>query len=148
MANEGTTDPAAVAFDGVNSGLAKNMNRIIIDTAGRLHTSFNLMQELGKINRIIKKITDEISVLITIDANTGQNGIAQVKEFGKYIPIDGVILTKMDGTARGGIAVSIMVELNLPIYFIGVGEQIDDLIPFDCHSYLKGLVGIDEEESV
>jgi fused signal recognition particle receptor len=147
VANEGTTDPAAVAFDGVNSGVAKNMDRIIVDTAGRLHTSLNLMQELGKINRVINKITDDISVLITIDANTGQNGITQVKEFGKYIPIDGVILTKMDGTARGGIAVPIMTELNLPIYFMGVGEQVDDLIPFDCQSYLKGLVGIEEEAS-
>ena len=145
VANEGTTDPAAVAFDGVNSGIAKNMNRIIVDTAGRLHTSPNLMKELEKINRVIKKITDDISVLITIDANTGQNGITQVKEFGKYIPIDGVILTKMDGTARGGIAVPIMAELNLPIYFMGVGEQVDDLIPFDRDSYLKGLIGIGEE---
>ena len=147
VANEGTADPAAVAYDGVNSGLAKNMDRIIVDTAGRLHTSPNLMQELEKINRVIKKITDDISVLITIDANTGQNGITQVKEFGKYIPIDGVILTKMDGTARGGIAVPIMTELNLPIYFMGVGEQVDDLIPFDRESYLKGLIGIEEEAS-
>ena len=145
VANEGTTDPAAVTFDGVKSGIAKNMNRIIVDTAGRLHTSSNLMKELEKINRVIKKITDDISVLITIDANTGQNGISQVKEFGKYIPIDGVILTKMDGTARGGIAVPIMTELNLPIYFLGVGEQVDDLIPFDRDSYLKGLIGIGEE---
>ena len=145
VANEGTADPAAVAYDGVHSGLAKNMDRIIVDTAGRLHTSPNLMQELEKINRVIKKITDDISVLITIDANTGQNGITQVKEFGKYIPIDGVILTKMDGTARGGIAVPIMTELNLPIYFMGVGEQVDDLIPFDRDSYLKGLIGIGEE---
>ena len=147
VANEGTADPAAVAYDGVNSGLAKNIDRIIVDTAGRLHTSPNLMQELGKINRVIKKITDDISVLITIDANTGQNGITQVKEFGKYIPIDGVILTKMDGTARGGIAAPIMIELNLPIYFMGVGEQVDDLIPFDRQSYLKGLIGIEEEAS-
>jgi len=147
VANEGTADPAAVAFDGVTSGVSKNMDRIIVDTAGRLHTSPNLMQELKKINSVIKKITDDISVLITIDANTGQNGITQVKEFGKYISIDGVILTKMDGTARGGIAVSIMMELDLPIYFMGVGEQVDDLIPFDCQSYLKGLVGIEEEAS-
>ncbi|MBC8311096.1 MAG: signal recognition particle-docking protein FtsY [Candidatus Marinimicrobia bacterium] len=148
VANEGTADPAAVAYDGVNSGMAKNMDRIIVDTAGRLHTSPNLMQELEKINRVIKKITPEISVLITIDANTGQNGITQVKEFSKYIPIDGVVLTKMDGTARGGIAIPIMTELNLPIYFMGVGEQVDDLIPFDRDSYLKGLIGITEEAKV
>ena len=145
VANEGTADPAAVSYDGVSSGFAKNMDRIIVDTAGRLHTSLNLMKELEKINRVVKKITDDVSVLITIDANTGQNAITQIKEFGKYIPIDGVILTKMDGTARGGIAVPIMTELNLPIYFMGVGEHVDDLIPFNCQSYLRGLIGIEEE---
>jgi fused signal recognition particle receptor len=145
VANEGTSDPAAIAYDGVNSGLTKDMDRVIVDTAGRLHTSPNLMQELEKINRVINKLTDEISVLITIDANTGQNGISQVKEFSKYIPIDGIILTKMDGTARGGIAVPIMLELNLPIYYMGVGEQVDDLIPFQYENYLKGLIGIEEE---
>jgi len=145
VANEGTADPAAVSYDGVSSGFAKNMDRIIVDTAGRLHTSLNLMKELEKINRVVKKITDDVSVLITIDANTGQNAITQIKEFGKYIPIDGVILTKMDGTARGGIAVPIMTELNLPIYFMGVGEQVDDLIPFNRQSYLRGLIGIEEE---
>jgi fused signal recognition particle receptor len=145
VANEGTADPAAVSYDGVSSGFAKNMDRIIVDTAGRLHTSLNLMKELEKINRVVKKITDDVSVLITIDANTGQNAITQIKEFGKYIPIDGVILTKMDGTARGGIAVPVMTELNLPIYFMGVGEQVDDLIPFNRQSYLRGLIGIEEE---
>lgn len=145
VANEGTADPAAVSYDGVNSGFSKNMDRIIVDTAGRLHTSLNLMKELEKINRVVKKITDDVSVLITIDANTGQNAITQVKEFRKYIPIDGVILTKMDGTARGGIAVPLMAELNLPIYFMGVGEHVDDLIPFNRQSYLRGLIGIKEE---
>ncbi|MBC8213678.1 MAG: signal recognition particle-docking protein FtsY [Candidatus Marinimicrobia bacterium] len=145
VANEGTSDPAAVAFDGVNSGLSKNVDRIIVDTAGRLHTSLNLMKELEKINRVVRKMTDEVDVLITIDANTGQNGIQQAREFNKYLPIDGVILTKMDGTARGGIAVPIMLELNLPVYYIGVGEQVDDLVPFDMDSYLKGLIGIENE---
>ncbi len=145
VANKGTSDPAAVAYDGVNSGLSKNVDRIIVDTAGRLHTSSNLMKELEKINRVVRKLTDEVDVLITIDANTGQNGIQQAREFSKYLPIDGVILTKMDGTARGGIAVPIMLELNLAVYYIGVGEQIDDLIPFDMDSYLRGLIGIDDE---
>ena len=144
VSNEGTTDPAAVAFDGVNSGLSKNMDRIIVDTAGRLHNSTNLMQELEKMHRVIKKLTNEVQVFITIDANTGQNGLAQAREFNNYIPLDGVILTKMDGTARGGIAVPIMAELSLPIYFMGVGEQVDDLIPFNRESYLKGLIGISE----
>jgi fused signal recognition particle receptor len=147
ISNEGTTDPAAVAFDGVNSGLSKNMDRIIVDTAGRLHTSPNLMQELEKMHRVVKKLTNEVQVFITIDANTGQNGLAQAREFNNYIPLDGVILTKMDGTARGGIAVPIMTELSLPIYFMGIGEQVDDLIPFNRESYLKGLIGISERST-
>jgi len=95
-------------------------------------------------HRVVKKLTNEVQVFITIDANTGQNGLAQAREFNNYIPLDGVILTKMDGTARGGIAVPIMAELSLPIYFMGVGEQVDDLIPFNRESYLKGLIGISE----
>lgn len=146
VANTGTKDPAAVAFDGVNSGLTRNLDRMIVDTAGRLHTSANLMNELEKIYRVVKKLTDQISVLITIDANTGQNGIQQAREFNKYLPVDGVILTKMDGTARGGIAVPIMLEMHLPVYYIGVGEQVDDLIPFNIDNYLMGLVG--QEENV
>ncbi len=145
VANEGSVDPASVAFDGVKSGVSNDVGKIIVDTAGRLHTSPNLMKELEKIYRVAQKLIDEISVLITIDANTGQNGLTQVKEFGKYLPIDGVILTKMDGTARGGIAVSIMHDLQLPIYFMGVGEQVDDLIPFSQDEYLRGLIGIEEE---
>jgi fused signal recognition particle receptor len=117
-ANDKSADPASVAYDGVSSGITKNMDRIIVDTSGRLHTSSNLMKELEKIHRVVLKLTDEIDVLITIDANTGQNGLQQAREFAKYIPITGVILTKMDGTARGGIAIQIMKELNLPVYFI------------------------------
>lgn len=147
IANQGTKDPAAVTYDGVQAGLNRQMKRIIVDTAGRLHTSRNLMQELEKIHRVTRKVTDQISVLITLDANTGQNGITQVREFSKYLPVDGVILTKMDGTARGGIAVPIMLELQLPVNFIGVGEQVDDLIPFELDSYLRGLIGIDNSEN-
>ena len=139
-ANDKSADPASVAYDGVSSGITKNMDRIIVDTSGRLHTSANLMKELEKIHRVVLKLTDEIDVLITIDANTGQNGLQQAQEFAKYIPITGVILTKMDGTARGGIAIQIMKELNLPVYFIGVGEQVDDLVPFDRESYINGLI--------
>lgn len=144
-ANEKSADPASVAFDGVSSGITKNMDRIIVDTSGRLHTSANLMKELEKIHRVVLKLTEEIDVLITIDANTGQNGLQQAQEFLKYIPITGVILTKMDGTARGGIAIQIMKELNLPVYFIGVGEQVDDLIPFDRESYINGLISNEKE---
>ncbi|NOZ07686.1 MAG: signal recognition particle-docking protein FtsY [FCB group bacterium] len=145
MANTSTKDPAAVTFDGITSGLSKNYERLIVDTAGRLHTSANLMKELEKIYRVARKKTADISVLITIDANTGQNGIQQAREFNEALPIDGVILTKMDGTARGGIAVPIMLDLNLPVYYLGVGEQVDDLIPFDQRSYLKGLIGLRED---
>ena len=144
-ANDKSADPASVAYDGVSSGITKNMDRIIVDTSGRLHTSANLMKELEKIHRVVLKLTDEIDVLITIDANTGQNGLQQALEFAKYIPITGVILTKMDGTARGGIAIQIMKELNLPVYFIGVGEQVDDLVPFDRESYINGLISNEKE---
>ena len=144
-ANDKSADPASVAYDGVSSGIAKNMDRIIVDTSGRLHTSVNLMKELEKLHRVVLKLTEDVDVLITIDANTGQNGLQQVQEFAKYIPITGVILTKMDGTARGGIAIQIMKELNLPVYFIGVGEQVDDLIPFDKVSYISGLISNEKE---
>ena len=144
-ANDKSADPASVAYDGVSSGITKNMDRIIVDTSGRLHTSANLMKELEKIHRVVLKLTDEIDVLITIDANTGQNGLQQAREFAKYIPITGVILSKMDGTARGGIAIQIMKELNLPVYFIGVGEQVDDLVPFDRESYINGLISNEKE---
>ena len=144
-ANDKSADPASVAYDGVSSGITKNLDRIIVDTSGRLHTSANLMKELEKIHRVVLKLTDAVDVLITIDANTGQNGLQQAQEFAKYIPLSGVILTKMDGTARGGIAIQIMKELNLPVYFLGVGEQVDDLVPFDRESYIKGLISSKKE---
>jgi len=144
-ANDKSADPASVAYDGVSSGITKNLDRIIVDTSGRLHTSANLMKELEKIYRVVLKLTDAVDVLITIDANTGQNGLQQAQEFAKYIPLTGVILTKMDGTARGGIAIQIMKELNLPVYFLGVGEQVDDLVPFDRESYIKGLISSKKE---
>jgi len=140
VANEKSADPASVAFDGVTSGISKNFDKIIIDTAGRLHTSENLMNELVKIKKVVSKISDEIQTLLTIDANTGQNAMTQAKEFSKYIPIDGIVLTKMDGTAKGGISILIMLELGLPVYFLGVGEKAEDLIPFEKESYIKGLI--------
>ncbi len=146
-ANEKSSDPASVAYDGVSSGISRKLDRIIVDTSGRVHNSRNLMKELEKIYRVVLKLTDEVDVLMTIDANTGQNALQQAREFSNYIPLTGVILTKMDGTARGGIAIQIMKELNLPIYFMGVGEQVEDLLPFDLESYIKGLI-ITEIESV
>ena len=144
--NSETKDPAAISYDGVKSGMKKNYDKIIIDTAGRLHTSKNLMEELSKIKRVINRLTKEVSVLITLDANTGQNGLQQIKEFQNYIPIDGVILTKMDGTAKGGIVISIMYSLGIPIKYIGLGEGMTDLVPFIFDDYLYSLLGINGNE--
>ena len=105
------------------------------------------MKELEKIYRVVIKLTDEVDILMTIDANTGQNALQQAREFSKYIPLTGIILTKMDGTARGGIAIQIMKELNLPVYFMGVGEQVEDLIPFKLTSYIRSLI-ITNKESI
>jgi len=142
--NTETKDPAAVSYDGVNSGLSKNYDKIIIDTAGRLHTSKNLMDELSKIKRVIGKLTNDISTIITLDANTGQNGLSQIQEFQKYIPIDDVILTKLDGTAKGGVIINIMNNLNIPVKYIGLGEGMDDFAPFNIDDYLNSLLGIND----
>ena len=120
--------------------MAKNTDYVIIDTAGRLQGSGNLMKELEKIYRVTSKITDEISVIINLDANIGQNSISQVQEFNNYIPLDYVILNKMDGTSKGGIALSISDKFNLPISYIGIGEGIDDFIEFDSEEYIKSLI--------
>ena len=140
VSNFNTSDPASVAFDGINSGIAKNHDHIIVDTAGRLHTSKNLMLELQKVYRVSSKITDDISVCISLDGNVGQNGIKQVQEFNKYLPIDSIILNKMDGTAKGGIALAILDKLSIPISFIGVGESYNDFIEFKMNEYLYSLV--------
>ena len=144
--NPQTKDPAAISYDGVYSGLNKNYDKIIIDTAGRLHTSKNLMQELNKIKNVVGKLTDSLSVLIVLDANTGQNGINQIKEFQKYIDIDGIILTKLDGTAKGGIVVNIMHSLGIPVRYIGVGEGADDFVPFNIDEYLYSLLDVNNEK--
>ena len=140
ISNFNTSDPASVAFDGINSGIAKNHDHIIVDTAGRLHTSKNLMLELQKVYRVSSKITDDISVCISLDGNVGQNGIKQVQEFNEYLPIDSIILNKMDGTAKGGIALAILDKLSIPISFIGVGESYNDFIEFKMNEYLHSLV--------
>jgi len=140
ISNSKTSDPASISFDGANSGLNKKQDHIIIDTAGRLHTSKNLMLELEKVFRVVGKLSDEISVCMTLDANVGQNGIKQVQEFGKYLPISNIILNKMDGTAKGGIALSIIKSLSIPISFLGIGEKYDDLIPFNFKKYIESLI--------
>ena len=140
ISNLNTSDPASIAYDGSKSGINKAHDHIIIDTAGRLHTSKNLMNELSKIFRVVKKITDEVTVCLSIDGNTGQNGLKQVEEFSKYLPIDNIILNKMDGTAKGGIVLSILNNLSLPISFLGFGEQYDDFEEFDIDKYLDTLI--------
>ena len=141
--NSETSDPASIAFDGVESGLSKE-DRVIIDTAGRIHTSVNLMKELEKVHRVASKLTDEITTLMVVDGNIGKNSLSQINHFNQYIQIDGIIITKLDGTAKGGVVLTAMDDLNIPVYFIGVGEGSDDLIPFDSDSYINSIIGEDE----
>ncbi len=140
VSNESTKDPASIVYDAVTSGLKDDFDKIIIDTAGRLHNSVNLMQELEKVYRVSKKFNEKVKVVLVIDSNVGQNGMNQALEFSKFIPVDSLVLTKMDGTAKGGIAVSMVDKLNIPIDFIGMGEGVDDLVPFELETFLKGLI--------
>ena len=140
ISNESTKDPASIVFDGITAGLKEDYDSIIIDTAGRLHNSDNLMKELEKIYRIASRFNESIEVILTVDSNVGQNGINQVMDFNKFIPINSLVLTKMDGTAKGGIAVSLIKKLKIPISFIGVGESENDLVEFDLNAYLTALV--------
>jgi len=137
------SDPAAVAFDALNAALARGTDVVIIDTAGRLHTKVNLMEELKKIGRVLQKLAPGAphEVLLVLDASTGQNAIRQAKEFSKSVGVTGIILTKLDGTAKGGVVMSISSELGIPVKFIGVGEQIDDLQPFDRKLFVDALFG-------
>ena len=135
-------DPAAVIFDAVQSATAKGYDMVIADTAGRLHNKKGLMDELGKISRSVKKASPQASleVLLVLDAITGQNAISQAEEFCRAAGATGVVLTKLDGTPKGGCAVSVWENLGLPIRFIGVGEKIDDLMPFDAQSFVESLL--------
>jgi fused signal recognition particle receptor len=134
-------DPAAVVFDAITSGKAKGRDPILVDTAGRLHTRVNLMNELDKIRRIAAREVEGAphEVLLVLDATVGQNGLVQAREFMSVAGVNGVVLTKLDGTAKGGIAVAIACELKLPIRYVGVGETIDDLIPFSVDEYIDAL---------
>ena len=140
ISNASTKDPASIVYDAIYSGVKDNYDKIIVDTAGRLHNSVNLMQELEKVYKISNKFNEPIKVILTVDSNVGQNGMNQALEFSKFIPIDSLILTKMDGTAKGGIAISMSDKLNIPIDFIGVGEGVDDLVPFDLDTFIQGLI--------
>ena len=134
-------DPAAVVFDGIRKAKATEADLLIVDTAGRLHNKKNLMEELRKISRIISREYEEAEVrtLLVIDATTGQNGLAQAREFSEVTDVSGIVLTKLDGTAKGGIAVAIMEELKLPVLYIGVGEGIEDLQAFDADAFVEAI---------
>jgi fused signal recognition particle receptor len=134
-------DPSAVIFDALSAATARTADVVIVDTAGRLHTKSNLMAELEKMKRTAAKIVAGAphDVLLVLDATTGQNGLNQAREFWSHAGVTGIVLTKLDGTAKGGIVVAIARELNLPIRFVGTGEQIDDLVPFDAQTYVNSL---------
>ena len=142
------TDPASVVFDAVNAAKARNVDVLLIDTAGRLHNKKNLMEELKKMNRIIDREYPDAhrENLIVLDGTTGQNAMMQAKEFGEVANLTGIILTKMDGTAKGGIAIAIKSELKVPVKYIGVGETIDDLQKFDSNAFVNALFDIDNSE--
>ena len=143
IAQKEGSDPAAVVFDALQSFKSKNADLLIIDTAGRLHNKKNLMQELGKINRIIdKEFTEGFrETLVVLDATTGQNAMSQAEIFKDACQVTGIILTKMDGTAKGGIAIAIRNELGLPVRYIGLGEQLDDMQPFDANEFVDAIFG-------
>jgi len=134
-------DPSSVIYDGVLSAVKKEKDIVLIDTAGRQHTKINLMNELGKINRTIKKIVPDgpHETLMVIDATTGQNAVNQVENFNKSLDISGLVLTKLDGTAKGGIVIGIKHQLNIPVKLIGVGESLEDLRDFDVQEFIKAI---------
>lgn len=134
------SEPASVAFDAVKRASEIKSDYVLIDTAGRLHTKNDLMAELGKIKRVIEKTTTVAEVLLVIDGTTGQNGLIQAKLFSEAVDVTGLIVTKLDGSARGGVALAIESALDLPIKFIGTGEGISDFAPFDSQSYIDGLL--------
>jgi fused signal recognition particle receptor len=133
-------DPASVGFDTVKRGLESGADVVIVDTAGRLHTKAGLMDELGKVKRVAEKQAPVTEVLLVIDATTGQNGLRQAQVFGEVVDVTGVVLTKLDGTAKGGIVVAVQRELGVPVKFVGLGEGADDLAPFDAEEFVDALL--------
>jgi fused signal recognition particle receptor len=140
---DGGADPASVAFDGAQAALARNVDVLIVDTAGRLHTDEGLMRELTKIHAVIQKKIPGAphEVLLVLDATQGQNALVQARRFSESIPVTGIFLAKLDGTARGGIAVAIHDELGVPIKLVGTGERVEDVEGFDSRIFVEGLVG-------
>jgi fused signal recognition particle receptor len=140
-------DPAAVVYDGLAAAASRGVDVVIIDTAGRLHTQVNLMRELEKVHRVLQKQLPGAphETLLVLDATTGQNGLRQAQEFKQAVDVSGVVLTKLDGTAKGGIVVAIRKELGIPVKLIGVGEQLEDLRPFDPDEFTRALFALDDE---
>mgnify|MGYP000005038349 FL=1 len=135
------SDPASVAFTAVERALKEQADVLLIDTAGRLHNNTNLMQELAKIQRVVQKVIPDAphDVLLVLDGGTGQNAFMQAKQFAKATAVSGLVLTKLDGTAKGGVVIGISDELEVPIRYIGVGEGVEDLLPFDAKEFLDSL---------
>ncbi len=141
-------DPGAIAFDAVQAARARDIDLVLVDTAGRLHTKVNLMAELEKVRRVVERTPGVLSeVLLVLDATTGQNGLSQARRFADDVGVTGVVLTKLDGTAKGGIVLAIESELGVPVKLVGVGEGADDLVPFDPAEFAAALVAGDDEES-
>ena len=139
--NQPGADPASVAYDSLQAAMSRNLDILIIDTAGRLHTKSNLMEELKKIRRVLSKLMPDVphETLLVLDATTGQNGLNQAKQFAQSVGVTGIVLTKLDGTAKGGIVLAISKELGLPVKFIGIGEKLEDLEPFDHLEFVEAL---------
>ena len=140
-----SSDLAAVVFDGLASARAKGCDTVLVDTAGRLHTRVNLMRELDKIRRVVGRDVSGAphEVWLVLDATVGQNGVVQAREFVQVAGVTGIVLTKLDGTAKGGVAVAIASDLRLPIRYVGVGEGLEDIVPFDAEDYVTGVLGVD-----
>jgi fused signal recognition particle receptor len=134
-------DPASVAFDAVSAGIEQEADVVLIDTAGRLHTKNDLMDELGKVKRVVEKRTAVDEVLLVLDATTGQNGLRQARVFAEVVDVSGIVLTKLDGTAKGGIVIAVQRELNVPVKLVGLGEGPDDLAPFDPVAFVDAILG-------
>jgi fused signal recognition particle receptor len=135
------SDPASVAFDAVKQGTDRAVDTVVIDTAGRLHTKVGLMDELGKVKRVVERQGPVDETLLVLDATTGQNGMIQARVFTEIVDVTGIVLTKLDGTAKGGIVISVQRELNVPVKLVGLGEGADDLAPFDPEQFVDALLG-------
>jgi len=134
-------DPASVAFEAISEGIDKGVDVVVIDTAGRLHTKVGLMDELGKVKRVVEKKTPVDEVLLVLDATTGQNGLRQARVFAEVVDVTGIVLTKLDGTAKGGIVIAVQRELGVPVKLVGLGEGPDDLAPFDPGAFVDAILG-------